>query len=230
MVWLDKKTGQTYVKKPTTSTSTPKPQPQPTTPTKPKVASVKDNMKFLKDAVTRQRAAGMAPQITPRVPDLISALMIGGSIGEAYRNYPGRVKAVSNRGEGRTTFNPPPEKRPMRTWSNAYGVGGVTPEEKAEVKAEAEAEVGSSGDKGFVDDKPSTPTRDKVAARPMNTAETKAAGKDPMHVWALHNKQMILRNQNKRQLQILEEAEGAQTTTPRADMSGRTLGTSGSYA
>ena len=55
----------------------------------------------------------------------------------------------------------------------------------------------------------SEPTRDKVLKhRPMNTAETKAAGKDPMHVWALHNKKMILRNQNKRQLEILAEAEG----------------------
>lgn len=55
----------------------------------------------------------------------------------------------------------------------------------------------------------SEPTRDKVLKdRPMNTAETKAAGKDPMHVWALHNKKMILRNRNKRQLEILAEAEG----------------------
>ena len=220
MVWLDKKTGQTYVKKPTTSTSTPKPTPKPTTPSAPKVASVKDNMKFLKDAVTRQRAAGMAPQITPGVPDVISALMIGASVGEAYRRTD-RAPAVSNRGEGRSTFNPTPEKRPMRTWSNAYGVGGVKPEEKAEVKAEVEAAEGSPADSGFVDDKPSTPKRDKL--RPMNTAETKAAGKDPMHVWALHNKKMILRNQNKRQLQILEEAEAASSTKPKGDMSGRTL-------
>ena len=68
------------------------------------------------------------------------------------------------------------------------------------------------------------PTRDQVVKnRPMNTAETKAAGKDPMHVWALHNKQMILRNQNKKQLQILEEAEAAASTKPKGNMSGRTL-------
>lgn len=68
------------------------------------------------------------------------------------------------------------------------------------------------------------PTRDQVVKnRPMNTAETKAAGKDPMHVWALHNKKMILRNQNKKQLQILEEAEAAASTKPKGNMSGRTL-------
>lgn len=52
------------------------------------------------------------------------------------------------------------------------------------------------------------PTRDQI--KPMNTAETKAAGKNPMHVWALHNEKMIMRNKNARQLQILEEAREAQ--------------------
>jgi len=48
-----------------------------------------------------------------------------------------------------------------------------------------------------------TPTRDLK----MNTAQTEAAGKDPMHVWALANAKMIRRNKNQKQLKILEEAE-----------------------
>ena len=54
------------------------------------------------------------------------------------------------------------------------------------------------------------PDRDKVA-RPMNTAETKAAGKDPMHVWALHNQKMIRRNGNQKQNDILDEALAAKS-------------------
>ena len=214
MVWLDKKTGQTFVKKPTTSTSTPKPKPtpKPTTPTKPQVASVKDNIKFLRDAAARQQAAGMAPQTTPGMTGAFTALSIGASLGEAYRQTD-RARAVSNRGAGRATFNQGPTKRnyPVQI---GKAEDSPTPEEKAEVKAEVEAAEGSKADSGFVEDKPSTPTRDKVAKnRPMNTAETKAAGKDPMHVWALHNKQMILRNNNQRQKDILAEAEAAQNKT-----------------
>ena len=229
MGYLDKETGRFTLKKPTTTTSTPAPKPKTPTSSAPKVSSYKENLKFLRDAVARQQAAGMAPATTPRVPDLVSALMIGASLGETYRRTD-RAPAVSNRGAGRSTFNQGPIKRnyPVQI---GKAEDAPTREEKAEVKAEVEAAQGSKADSGFVDDKPSTPTRDKVVKnRPMNTAETKAAGKDPMHVWALHNKQMILRNQNRRQLQILEEAEAAAATKPRKDMSGRTLGTSSSVA
>ena len=221
MGYLDKETGRFTLKKPTTTTSTPAPKPKTPTSSAPKVSSYKDNLKFLRDAVARQQAAGMAPATTPRVPDLVSALMIGASVGEAYKRTD-RAPAVSNRGAGRATFNQGP---PTRNYPVQIGKAEDAPtrEEKAEVKAEVEAAQGSKADSGFVDDKPSTPTRDKVAPRPMNTAETKAAGKDPMHVWALHNKQMILRNQNRRQLQILEEAEAAASSKPKGDLSGRPL-------
>lgn len=58
----------------------------------------------------------------------------------------------------------------------------------------------------------SDPIRDQVVKnRPMNTAETEAAGKDPMHVWALHNQKMIRRNGNKKQNDILDEALAAKS-------------------
>ena len=222
MGYLDKETGRFTLKKPTTTTSTPAPKPKTPTSSAPKVSSYKDNLKFLRDAFTRQQAAGMAPRTVPGITELVSALSIGASLGEAYRQTD-RAPAVSNRGAGRATFNQGPIKR---NYPVQIGKADDAPtrEEKAEVKAEVEAAQGSKADSGFVDDKPSTPTRDKVLKnRPMNTAETRAAGKDPMHVWALHNKQMILRNQNRRQLQILEEAEAAAATKPKGTMSGRTL-------
>ena len=229
MGYLDKETGRFTLKKPTTTTSTPTPKPKPAPSTGPKVSSYKDNLKFLRDAVTRQQAAGMAPRTVPGITELVSALSIGASLGEAYRQTD-RAPAVSNRGAGRATFNQGPTKRnyPVEI---GKAEGSPTPEEKAEVKAEVEAAQGSKADSGFVASAPSEPTRDKVVKnRPMNTAETKAAGKDPMHVWALHNKQMILRNQNRRQLQILEEAEAAAATKSKGTMSGTTGGYSRSMA
>ena len=228
MGYLDKETGRFTLKKPTTTTSTSTPKPKPAPSTGPKISGYKDNLKFLKDAVTRQQAAGMSA-IRPANADAVSALMIGATLGELYRQTD-RAPAVSNRGAGRATFNQGPVKR---NYPVQIGKADDAPtrEEKAEVKAEVEAAQGSKADSGFVASAPSEPTRDKVVKnRPMNTAETKAAGKDPMHVWALHNKQMILRNQNRRQLQILEEAEAAAATKPKGTMSGTTGGYSRSMA
>jgi len=72
-----------------------------------------------------------------------------------------------------------------------------------------------------------TPTQQlMVKSRPMNTTETIAAGKDPLHVWALANAKMIRRNQNQRQLQILDEAESAsklkKTSAEKVGWQGRT--------
>ena len=72
-----------------------------------------------------------------------------------------------------------------------------------------------------------TPTQQLVAkSRPMNTTETIAAGKNPLHVWALANAKMIRRNQNARQLQILDEAESAskpkKTSAEKVGWQGRT--------
>jgi hypothetical protein len=83
---------------------------RPTGPTKPNVASVADNLKFLRDAFARQQAKGMAAQTVPGVGQLISALLTGASVGEAYRQTD-RAPAVSSRGEGRSTFNQGPIKR-----------------------------------------------------------------------------------------------------------------------
>ena len=96
---------------------------------------------------------------------------------------------------------------PMRTWSNAYGVGGVqTPQVLTEAEATQQSEPPDAPPEGAntADAAATTPTRDLK----MNTAQTKAAGKDPLHVWALANAKMIRRNKNARQLKILEEAEG----------------------
>jgi len=92
---------------------------------------------------------------------------------------------------------------PMRTWSNAYGVGGVTPQlTQAEATNQPEPPVNPPQGTNTAA-AATTPTRDLK----MNTAQTEAAGKDPMHVWALANAKMIRRNKNQKQLKILEEAE-----------------------
>ena len=56
----------------------------------------------------------------------------------------------------------------------------------------------------------------ETTALPQNTQQVQAAGKNPMHVWALANEKMILRNaqsgrrNNLRELQILQDAKKAQ--------------------
>jgi hypothetical protein len=92
---------------------------------------------------------------------------------------------------------------PMRTWSNAYGVGGVTPQlTEAEATQQPVEPVGDTTAAAAT-----TPTRDLfVKPRPMNTAETKAAGLDPMHVWARANQAMINRSGTKKQQDILKQA------------------------
>lgn len=83
---------------------------RPTTPTKNNLPSYADNIKFLRDAFARQQAKGMAAQTVPGAGQLLSALLTGASIGEAYTQTD-RARAVSNRGEGRSTFNQGPIKR-----------------------------------------------------------------------------------------------------------------------
>tara|TARA_R100001163_G_C5055266_1_gene191747 strand:- start:1114 stop:1797 length:684 start_codon:yes stop_codon:yes gene_type:complete len=93
---------------------------------------------------------------------------------------------------------------PMRTWSNAYGVGGVTsPLTEAEATQQPEPPLAPPEGENTAQAAVTTPTRDLK----MNTAQTIAAGKDPLHVWALANAKMIRRNNNQKQLKILEEAE-----------------------
>ena len=110
MVWLDKKTGKTSVKKPNVSTS--KPQTPTVKPSSAKPASYKENLKFLRDAFARQQAKGMAAQTVPGAGQLLSALLTGASLGEAYKQT-NRAPAVSGRGAGRATFNPqkPPKAK-----------------------------------------------------------------------------------------------------------------------
>ena len=83
---------------------------RPTTPSKNNLPSYADNIKFLRDAFARQQAKGMAAQTVPGVGQLLSALLTGASVGEAYRQTD-RAPAVSNRGEGRATFNQGPTPR-----------------------------------------------------------------------------------------------------------------------
>ena len=81
-----------------------------TTPTKNNLPSYADNLKFLRDAFVRQQGKGMAPQTIPGAGQLLSALLTGASLGDAYTQMD-RAPAVSNRGEGRATFNQGPIKR-----------------------------------------------------------------------------------------------------------------------
>ena len=211
MGYLDKETGRFTLKKPTTTTSTPTPKPKPAPSSAPKVSSYKDNLKFLRDAVARQQAAGMAPRTTPGKADLVSALMIGASLGEAYRQTD-RAPAVSNRGAGRATFNQGPIKRNYPVQIGTAETPKVLTE--AEATQQPEAAVAQAQGANTAAAAATAPTRDQVVkSRPMNTTETIAAGKDPLHVWALANAKMIRRNNNQRQKDILAAAEAAQNKT-----------------
>ena len=275
MVWLDKKTGQTYTKKPNLpapkalpaagesgGSKPPKGTSQPTTTrgeTRADAARTKLRIAQQGSSPSTVRAGQPGPTPpTPKPGSLGVARGLGSGISQfalgiaanmlsdrllkphverlginMRRRLEGAINQVAypdadgiiRKPDGSAMYAGPggaAGSRPLEALA-ANTRQKATPEEKAEAKAEVEAADGSKADSGFVDDKPSSPTQDKVAPRPMNTAETKAAGKDPMHVWALHNKQMILRNQNRRQLQILEEAEAAAATKPKGTMSGRTL-------
>lgn len=91
----------------------------------------------------------------------------------------------------------------MRTWSNAYGVGGTTsPLTQAEAIQEPEAPEAPPQGENTAQAAFTTPTRDLK----MNTAQTEAAGKDPMMVWARANQAMINKSGTKKQKEILKEA------------------------
>ena len=263
MVWLDKKTGQTYTKKPNLpapkalpaagesgGSKPPQGTSQPTTTrgSETRADAARTKLRIAKQGSNPSTVRAGQPGPTPPTPkpgSLGVARGLGSGISQfglgiaanmlsdrllkphverlginMRRRLEGAINQVAypdadgiiRRPDGSAMYAGPGGKdgTPLEALA-ANTRQKATPEEKAEVKAEVEAAEGSQSDSGFVDDKPSTPTRDKL--RPMNTAETKAAGKDPMHVWALHNKQMILRNNNQRQKDILAEAEAAQNKT-----------------
>jgi len=189
MVWLDKETGKTSVKKPTTpTTTTPKNKTPTKTPTNTSGSnSYNRNIKWLQDAAKRQAAAGMAPRTTPGKTQLGTALSVGAALGEAYKRT-NRAPAVSNRGEGRATFTNTDKKktedkktettntsnpRSKDSKGDTYTVGGITysrktgrpikvPQNRKPVEAQDRTKKDTTSDSGGGDRTPDrTPPRNQ---------------------------------------------------------------------